>query len=144
MIRIVSALSGRLRLKGTTLSSPEFVEETRERFLALPGALAARSNLRAQSLILEYDPAILTPDALIAELAPLQPETACAWNSAAAPLRAQRKEINRYAKIGAMATLAVSMGALAVKQKTLHAVTGALFLLFLAPHMGIHRKKLLK
>lgn len=49
----------------------------------------------------------------------------------------QKREINRWAKIGSIASMAVSLAALQSSKK-LHAQAGMVFLAMMATHMGVH------
>lgn len=62
-----------------------------------------------------------------------------------AALRRSRNEaLNRIAKAGAAASLAVSLVSLAFGKKRVHAVAGGLFVGFLGVHLVTHRRRLFK
>lgn len=58
--------------------------------------------------------------------------------------RALARQLNGYAKLGMIGSLGASLALAAAGSKRLHIATGGLYLAFLAMHMAVHRRHLLK
>ena len=159
MTLIVSSIPGRLRLRARNLD------------VALPGAIATMTawpgvgevvhNPRAASLLIRYDPRILSQASMEAaalgalgalgaadEAAPAAltdiPEADAEPRNTDLQRRQWRSDINRNAKYGAMAAMTVSLLALPVRRRRLHVEAGVLALVFTGVHMYIQRRKLLR
>lgn len=81
-------------------------------------------------------------DALPCETVP--DATADATADARRRRRSTAKRLNRLAKLGMLASLPLSLAAVAFGGKRLHAVSGGAFTLLLLAHLVIHRRHLLQ
>lgn len=142
MFEIAASLPGRLRLRSPALRAEEPQRRCAEALAGVDGVRGVRGNPRAGSIAIAYDPALLDEAAILRRLGlerrdPPPPP-------AARPRRAPSATgaTNRWAKIGAMASLAVSLGALAVGRKRLHAIAGGIGVACIAVHMLRHRRRL--
>lgn len=161
MSLIASSLPGRLRLRAPALRHAVARRRLSDRLMALPCALGIAENPRAGSLVLTYD----AGQAVLADmeqaaveaaktLGVLPPDTAAsedAMPAANAPaagegkaLPSARVRLNRQAKRGMLVSLAVSMALAAAGARRWHVLTGSAFLVFLAAHLAVHRRHLLR
>lgn len=139
MSRIASSIPGRIRVRDPKLRVPERLERLRSALAAGDGVTSTEINPVAGSLLLYYDAAATAPEimesfvdaAVDAELASPRPDTA-------------QTRLNRYAKHGMLASLAVSLAFAAAGNKRWHALSGGLFLAALGVHLAHHRQRLLK
>lgn len=139
--RIVSALPGRIRLRDRGLRNGARLKALEARVGAWPGVLRLEANVRTGSLLVGFDPQLIGMDELEARL------EAAADRVMAAPRPTgpgSRRVVNRYAKLGMLGSLAASLGLLVAGLKRGHGVAGALFLVGLSVHLGVHRKSLLR
>lgn len=143
-----SVLPGRIRLRHPLLRD----RDVRERVLDSLRPLAdIASNPAVGSLLLRFDPTDGDREARIrAEVAAMfntaEPSAAPDPAPAAhAPRRRRRAkwELNRAAKIGAVASMAVSLAALGSSRK-LHAQAGVLSVALTLIHMLVHRRHMLR
>ncbi|MDQ7988355.1 MAG: hypothetical protein REI09_01865 [Candidatus Dactylopiibacterium sp.] len=143
---IASSLPGRLRLRDPRVRTPEWLAATCRALEALPATLEVRANPAACSLLVRYDADRHAQAAFEADVLALvaAPAGVSAARGSAPGRKAWRLRANRYAKYGAIASLAVSMAAAAAGRKRLHIVTGGVFLVCLGAHMYIHRRHLLR
>lgn len=159
MISIASSIDGRLRVRVPELRGALALAECRAELAAIPGVALVVSNERTGSLLIHYDTAQIlrsemearacvclgmTPEVLDDDgQSDLQDAPRPAWTGAL-KWRPARRDVNRYAKLGAVACMAVSLLAIAARQKRLHAWSGAASLVLVAVHMAIHRRTLLR
>ncbi|TWA61787.1 hypothetical protein FBZ84_11241 [Azospirillum baldaniorum] len=150
---IASAVPGRIRVRHPLLRRADRFQEALGRLETLDAVRVTESNPAVGSVLLSYDPAVLTPDdarsqveALLSAVlhpaeAPPPPDapTSVAESKPAAPELKWR--INRAAKIGMMGSMAATLAALGVG-KRVHAGFGTLFVAFMLVHMTVQRKRL--
>lgn len=146
----VSVLPGRIRLRHALL---RHAGRFRDLTMRLQPLAQVEGNPAIGSMLLRFDPADAGIEARIrAEVAaslpaeeaikPRSPPHVGKRIALAAPHKA-KWEINRAAKIGAVASMAVSLAALGTSRK-LHAQAGALFVLMMLTHMAIHWRRTFK
>ena len=139
MSRIASSIPGRIRVRDPQLRQPERLERLRTALAAGAGVASTEINPVAGSLLLHYDAATVAPElmeafvdaAVDAELAAPRPDTA-------------QTRLNRYAKHGMLASLALSLAFAAAGKKRWHVVSGGLFLAGLGVHLAVNRQRLLR
>lgn len=139
MSRIASSIPGRIRVRDPKLRVPERLLRLRDALAQGMGILSVETNALTGSLLLHYDAAATAPEimesfvdaAVDAELASPRPDTT-------------QTRLNRYAKHGMLASLAVSLAFAAAGNKRWHALSGGLFLAGLGVHLAHHRQRLLK
>lgn len=157
MNRIASSLPGRLRLKLADAGQLATLADT---FRSLEGVGELTCRPGSVSLIVHYDRRLARPAieafarqqlGLEAPAAdddampdPDDTELSTPARAPAAPRRKWRLVVNRYAKYGAVAAMAVSLLAIAARRKRLHTQAGLVSLALTALHMGIHRRNLLR
>lgn len=148
-LAIVSHLPGRLRLRHPDLRRIDRLQPLLDEIALWPGVTGLEGKAAIGSVLVRYDPARLSPAELEARLSNALPApTTKTAKGAARPaysfsIPAPDRDANRWAKIGMVGTLGLSLAALA-GSKRLHAVAGAAFLPLLAVHMLHHRRKLWK
>lgn len=149
---IASSLPGRLRLRHRALRDPEQLAKLRAALALWPGVLALEPNARAGSLLIHYDPLRPEPQPFD-ERAVTAAQDLLGIRSAGAgvghrhvdrPAGLPRVKVNRWAKQGMLASLAVSLALAAAGSKTWHAIAGIAFLHGLAVHLWIHRQRLIR
>lgn len=142
MKRIVSSISGRIRLRDAGLRDPLRLERLNRSVKSFKGVLTVEANRGAGSLVVHYDPAQIDHGQIEAQL------EAMAGAELARPVperrRITRVQVNRYAKRGMLASLAVSLLLAATGQKRWHALSGAMFVACLMVHLAIHRRHLVR
>jgi hypothetical protein len=149
---IASSIPGRLRLRHAALRNPHQLERLRAATAGWQGVLAVATNPRAGSLLIRYDPVRLETKpceqralAAVAEVLGLRPVTAGPTRRhAGRPGGLPRVKVNRWAKRGMLASLALSLALAAMGHKSWHALVGIAFLHGLAVHLWIHRQRLLR
>ncbi|MFT4172057.1 MAG: hypothetical protein QM639_05825 [Rhodocyclaceae bacterium] len=140
MIRIASATPGRVRLKAPALAEVSLLDSVVRQLTALAGVRTVRVNAHACSVVVAYDDTLIDANGIAAFVCGL-------IGTPPAPPRGgktMRLRANRYAKYGAMASLAASMAFAAAGNKRWHIATGGVFLAFLGVHMAVHRRHLLR
>jgi hypothetical protein len=143
MSRIVSSLPGRIRVRDKALRNPACLARTESALGSLDGVVALEPNLAAGSIVLHYAPDKTDPLRLESEVDALV-DTALAAPHRPPGARSPRMQVNRYAKIGMMGSLAASLALAAAGSKRWHAITGGLFVGCLGVHLGVHRRHLLR
>ena len=139
MSRIASSIPGRIRVRDPQLRQAERLERLRAVLAGGEGVTSSEINPTVGSLLLGYDAATVAPEimealvdaAVDAELAAPRPDTAEA-------------RLNRYAKRGMLASLALSLAFAAAGKKRWHVLSGGLFLAGLGLHLAVNRKRLLR
>ena len=153
---VTSFIDGRVRLRHPALYRHEVVAAIRPHVTAIRGVMSAEFNERAGSLLVLYDPALLSREELIRQALPwAQYLDGCLQGSPAAQPRRDRmgesepasprrgrncwrKTVNR----GMLATLAVTVGSLALGGKRVHTAAGTLFLVLSGLHAWRYRRSL--
>jgi hypothetical protein len=149
---IASSIPGRSRLHHAALRNPHLLERLRTAVAVWPGVLAVETNPRAGSLLIRYDPQRLEPRpceeralAAAAELFGTQGATAARCQRPAHAVGGlPGVTVNRWAKRGMLASLALLLALAAMGFKSWHALVGIAFLHGLAVHLWIHRQRLLR
>ncbi|ATE61081.1 HMA2 domain-containing protein [Thauera sinica] len=143
MSRIVSSLPGRIRVRDKTLRNLERLARVERALGGVRGVHNVQTNTGAGSVVLHFDPKQV-------DVAKLEGEVDAVIDAVlAAPARAPgqrslRVQVNRYAKMGMIGSLATSLALAATGQKRGHAVSGAIFVACLGVHLGVHRRHLLR
>lgn len=145
MKRIVSAVPGRLRIKDPYLSTELAVASISASLSRELPIQSMRPNLVANSIVLHYDAALIDLSAMKAVienlLAKLMRQEA-ANDSSRLKRRSAKRKLNRYAKIGALSSLAASLAFAYSGPKRLHIITGWIFIACLCAHLAIFRRTL--
>jgi len=145
---IASAIPGRIRLKFSGQNAGTQLETLAESCRQRHEITSIRVNPQARSLLINYDPGSCSLAAMLTWLTPQTPpivEAAAPQQSK--PLKRPRPlklRVNRAAKIGALSSLTASMVWAATGNKRLHIASGAVFLGFLAIHLAVYRRNLLR
>lgn len=143
MKQIASSLPGRLRLRDPLLRDEAASSPVLAQLEGLPAVLSVQHNLRAGCVTLHYDCGVTSPVVFVPlALDVLRPSTLP--GRFADSRREWRRRANRYAKYGAIASLATSLAFAAAGRKRAHTLAGGVFLAFLGLHMAIHRRNLLR
>ncbi|APR04492.1 HMA2 domain-containing protein [Thauera chlorobenzoica] len=142
MTHIVSALPGRIRIRGKPLRSIERLAALAAALGRLDAVHSVTPNPKAGSLVLIYDAAAVEATEFEAEVEALT-DAEVARHYAGGP-RSTRMQINRYAKVGMLGSLAASLAFAATGHKRWHAATGSLFVAALLVHLTVHRRHLLR
>jgi hypothetical protein len=149
---IASSIPGRLRLHHGALRNPHLLERLRTAVAGWQEVLAVETNPRAGSLLIRYDPLLLEPRpceertlATAAELLGTHSATAARSQRHAHALGGSpRVKVNRWAKRGMLASLALLLVLAAMGLKSWHTMVGIAFLHGLAVHLWTHRQRLLR
>lgn len=153
----VSVLPGRIRLRHALLRDAVRHRALTERLQPLA---EIEGNVAIGSLLLRFDPAdtgletrirtevaaVLPVDPSPLPPAPSRPDRSSPHRGKRIALPQPHKakwQINRVAKIGAVASMAVSLAALGTSRK-LHAQAGALFVMMMLTHMATHWRRTFK
>lgn len=141
MIHIVSSLPGRIRLRDSSLRQPQRLARLRAELAVLEGVSSVRANAAAGSLVIVYAAEF---DAGRMEAA-VAAAAAAAIGARHAPIRVRHARVRSNTNVnrGMLGSLAASLLALAVGKRW-HAVSGGVFLAFLALHLASHRRQLLR
>jgi len=150
--RIVSHLPGRLRLRHPELRMVSRNQALQATLRGWDGVLSVTGNHVTGGVLIHYDAARIPPadmeTRIGAALWPLVSGKSAERTKTPEPPPSSTPSpmswrVNRAAKIGMLGSLSGTLLALAVGKK-LHAAFGAAHLAFLAAHLTIHRKKLLR
>ncbi len=141
LARIVSATPGRVRVRDRALCQPSLLRELETTLLAGAGISSCNANAAAGSLVIFFDPAELSVEALEARI-----DKTLELLLAKSPVKdkSRRRQINRVAKFGMLTSLTGSLALLAAGQKRGHALAGTLFIGCLGIHLATHRRALLR
>jgi hypothetical protein len=136
---IVSFREGRARLRSPALREAGALEKIGGMLAALEGILKTEGNARTGSLLVLYDPSVISGERLHAAAAMLEdvfpvPDGSSAREKA----RGTRKAEKRLLLAGALLTL---IGA-ACGSRTLHVAAGSFFILMASKHLYDRRKAL--
>lgn len=138
---IVAAVPGRLRLKHAALADAPMQEAFIARLNEMAAVTALRGNPSAASIVVEYDATAIALKEIEKEIAQIATQLlALPVSPRSKSGQTLKRRANRYAKYGAIASLAVSVASIYAGRKRLHVATGWLFLAFLGVHMYVHRK----
>lgn len=143
MQQIVSAVPGRLRVKDARFGDAELAADFVRRLheaAANDTAFVTRINTGAESVVVQYDPSDIELRVARARVGKALSEMA--GHAVHRKGRSRRLRVNRYAKMGALASLGASMAFAAAGHKRLHVITGMAFLAFLSAHLIIFRRTL--
>jgi hypothetical protein len=137
---IVSFRDGRVRLRSPVLCSQKTLEEIKAMLAAYAGVEKIETNARTGSVLVLYDPAVISQahlDMAIVMLASRFPALAPHQRQARATIngRTLRKIENRLLCGGALMTLAGTVRGM----KPLHITGGVLFFLLAARHLYVRR-----
>lgn len=145
---IASHVSGRLRLRHPGLRNPIRSDHVSALLRERPAVLSVEANPAAGSLLIRYDQALSAPERMEADLLDLLAAAGLAANPAVdqsekseADREPAARRLNRYAKIGMLASLSASLAALTVGKRA-HAAFGALHVGLLMIHLANHRSRL--
>ncbi len=160
MSLIVSSIPGRLRLRARDLDPEQAaaLPVAIEAIAALPGVREVTDNPRTTSVLIHYDPRILSQTSMETAVLTLlgaddeiAPAASAATEEAGVeatkmrpPQTTWRSHINRGSKLGTMAAMTVSLLALLARYKRVHARAGILALVFVSVHLYIQRRRLLR
>jgi hypothetical protein len=147
MKRIVSAVPGRLRVRDPRLSDRAVAQHVIDSAARKLPVLEARANPAACSVILRYDAQAIplpemrqrTEEVLAACLSSQNGD-----NPPKKRRRSARMRFNRYAKIGALSSLTVSLASAYAGSRRLHVVTGWIFVACLCAHLAVFQRALLR
>lgn len=153
-----SRLPGRIRVRHPALRARARHAELAAELARWDGMISVEGNPSTGSLLLHYDAKRCAPahmEVRVAEAAaavigltaePPTPEPVPAPPEAAAPRKKSPRnglrQLNRAAKFGMMASLPLSLAALAFSKRT-HAAAGAAFVALVLVHMTANRRYLL-
>lgn len=145
MLKIASALPGRIRLRLTDKTMPLPALATACR--SLDAVTSVRINAAAHSLVLTFDSAACDLPSMLVRLATVAPLPTMPSGVRMSPSRYRRPRplklrLNRIAKLGALSSLAASLVWAASGNKRLHVASGFVFLGFLATHLAVYRRNL--
>lgn len=143
MSRVVSSLPGRIRIRDKALRSRARLAQVEAELKRVEGVVVVEPNAAAGSIVLHYAPDRTDPVRLESDIDALI-DKALALPQRPAGTRSLRMQVNRYAKIGMMGSLATSLALAATGSKRWHAVTGGMFVACLGVHLGVHRRHLLR
>lgn len=142
MSRIVSSLPGRIRVRAPALRKQVHAQHVTAALARLDGVTRIESNPNASCIVIHFAPSRV----VIEDFDTLVEKTID--DVLAKPLtngrRPTRMQVNRYAKVVMLGSLATSVALAASGQKRWHAITGAVFLGCLGVHLGVHRRHLLR
>lgn len=153
MIRIVSSIPGRLRLRVAAPGAPAALDRLRSQIEQWEAVGSVAINPRTGSLLVHYDATRLTAagleDRVCSAAATLARAAAKVGSGGTAlPPRTHggtpRVRANRWAKRGMLASLALSLVLAVLGNKRGHWLVGALFLHALAVHLWAHRRHLFR
>ncbi len=138
---ITKVMHHRFRLRNPLLRNPEMAEKIAEVFVSTKGVCQVQTNSLVGSILVVFD-AKETNVKLILEDVKKGTGVDCnTWLTTNKERHLKNKSVRRFAKIGLAASLAGTLGTLAVSGKT-HALAGSLFLFFIAAHSYNHRRTL--
>lgn len=136
---IVSSVPGRFRIQDAVFADASAAKILVAQLVQEFPGISPRLNGKASSLIVGYDFHTLSRTEL-------ESRTLALLSTPATPPRRHvrkrsfRLRANRYAKIGALASLGASLAFAAAGRKRLHIATGYLFLAFLGVHLAVFRR----
>lgn len=132
---IVSAIPGRIRLRLTDTAGAHAMART---LADTAGVLETVLNPRTGSLLVRYDPSLLSLDRLKPLLGGAAPSSPPPGNT-----HRRRADTMRLVKRGMLVSLGISLLLGAADRKTAHIASGAAFVALLGYHLYVYRKRLL-
>lgn len=157
MASIASSIDGRLRVRVPELRGTSALAECQTALAAIPGVSSVACNARIGSLLVYYEIATHSRASMEAQVfaclgrVPAEAAGAGTLAQAGQVVRQRvvkwvpaRRDINRYAKFGAVVSMAVSLLAIAARQRRLHVWSGVAALALTGVHMTINRRNLLR
>lgn len=142
MTRIVASIPGRIRLRDPALRQAARLARLAASLQTLAGVRAVDGNPGAGSIVIHYDAAAASVDAMEAAIEQAAERALTEARSNYRP--STRVRINRYAKRGMLLTLSTSLALAALGQKRWHALAGGAFIGCLGVHLLVHRRNLLR
>lgn len=146
---ITSFIDGRVRLRHELLRKPALAEQVQSMLPTIQGIRSVAVNTRTGSLLVEYDPAILGPEQLLALLRQWEHMTGLITDPAEGPSTLAsihksvcRGRLRRVLNGGMLLSLAASTLMGAAKRTQGHVLMGGLFLALNAVHLWNVRKTL--
>ena len=143
---IVSAVPGRLRIKDPYLSTEATVASISASLAQELPIQSLRSNIVANSIVIHYHASAIGLSVMKTRtedlLAKLMQQGGIS-GSARPWSRSVKRNINRCAKIGALASLAASLALAYTGPKRLHIITGWVFVVCLCAHLAVFRRTLM-
>lgn len=139
---ISHALPGRIRLRHPVSLSPAACAELTERVRAVAPSAALEYSPHARSTLVRFAEKDLSPRVLaLFSKGSQAPPAPC---RGAVGLPVLHWPHMRQVKRGMAVSLVASLGLLAARRETAHAVTGGVFLGLLARHLWVYRRRLWK
>ncbi len=136
MTHIASSVPGRIRLKDMALRDPETLARLEAALNAQEGVSSTRGNAAVGSVVVHYERSRVKPGQIV------QATVAILGSTSPTTGRPFKRRVNRYAKLGALATLTTSLVLAASGRKYAHAIAGGAFLACLGTHLYIHRRSI--
>jgi hypothetical protein len=136
---IASFIDGRVRIRARALTGPETLRSLVRMIEVRPGVRRISANARTGSLLLEYDPDILSREDLLAAVNVL--DAICGGQEDRAPAGA-RGLLNRRTELRALGLSAGLCAGGILVSKRLHAGAGLVFLLLAVRHVFQYRGQL--
>ncbi|MDR2054431.1 MAG: cation transporter [Desulfovibrio sp.] len=136
---IASFFDGRVRIRADALKKPETMDMARNLVQARPGVLKVESNARTGSLLVHYDPAVITREALIGAATLLE-----AQFGGAARVTQTRSAGRKFRTKTEMLLLALSYGGMlagGLLDRRVHVAFGILFSLLTGAHAYARLRK---
>ncbi|MDR1660610.1 MAG: cation transporter [Desulfovibrio sp.] len=136
---IASFFDGRVRIRAEALKKPETMDMARNLVQARPGVLKVESNTGTGSLLVHYDPAVITREALIGAATLLEAQ----FGDAARAKQAKSAGKRLSAKTE-MLLLALSYGGMlagGLLDRRVHVAFGILFSLLTGAHAYVRLRK---
>ena len=136
---IASFFDGRVRIRAEALKKPETMDMARSLVQARPGVLKVESNTRTGSLLVQYDPAVITRETLIGAAALLE-----AQFGGAARVKRTGSAGRRLSAKTEMLLLALSYGGMlagGLLDRRVHVAFGIVFSLLTGAHVYVRLRK---
>lgn len=140
---IASNIPGRLRLRRDAWRSLKGNEAACAELAGWEGVTSVRGNWKTGSVLMLYDVRMISQDTMTTRVLGRFGEDEAGRPADTFPPRSFSvpKSWNRYAKIGALGTMAASLAALGFSRRA-HAVFGGVSLALAAVHIAANRNKL--
>ncbi|PIE43466.1 MAG: hypothetical protein CSA50_04960 [Gammaproteobacteria bacterium] len=136
---ITSASPGRIRVRTARLKAKRFVTETQSKVRELPGVISVRCNLKAGSLVVNYDQNTTNERVMEKRV-----EAICMRTHRKPGNKRLKAKINQVSKIGMVTTLVPSVIFGFAGKRRLHVYTGIAFLVFAGIHTLRYNKTLFR
>lgn len=139
MSHIVSSSSGRIRVRHPSLRNPERLSRLEAKLARVEHVRSTEANPRLGCVLLHFDASQVEIAAIEAAIdAATDAELSAPPPQVVAKKRPMKMQINRYAKMGMLATLGTSLALAAAGNKRWHAAIGAGFVACLGVHLSTH------